>query len=53
MKMRHSSEEVFFSLMRDAGFEQTACVTWDVPGDVRVGEERVDLHVYRYIGQEE
>lgn len=47
MKMRHASERVFFELMRDAGFAETALVEWALPGDVGVGEEKVYLHVYR------
>lgn len=47
MKMRHASERVFFELMQDAGFAETALLEWALPGDVRVGEERVLLHVYR------
>ena len=47
MKMRHASERVFFELMQDAGFKETALLEWPLPGDVSVGEERVLLHVYR------
>ena len=47
MKMRHASERVFFELMRDARFEETALLDWQLPGDVHVGEEKVHLHVYR------
>jgi hypothetical protein len=47
MKMRHDSERVFFELMCDAGFEETAGLEWGLPGDVELGEERVFLHVYR------
>jgi hypothetical protein len=47
MKMRHSSEEVFFELMNDAGFLETAKMGFALPGDVEVGEEIVYLHVYR------
>lgn len=46
MKMRHSSEQVFFDLMADAGFVPTAKLTFALPGDAEVGEESVDLHVY-------
>lgn len=45
--MRHESERVFFELMDDAGFEETALLDWDLPGDVRLGEEKVYLHTYR------
>ncbi|KAJ4983847.1 UPF0665 family protein c [Stagonosporopsis vannaccii] len=47
MKMRHDSERVFFHLMDDAGFEETALLEWPLPGDVAPGEEKVYLHVYR------
>ena len=47
MKMRHSSEEVFFELMQDAGFLKTAQMEYPLPGDVEVGEEVVYLHVYK------
>jgi hypothetical protein len=47
MKMRHSSERVFFTLMADAGFRETADLAYELPGDVRVGEETVHVHVYR------
>jgi hypothetical protein len=47
MKMRHSSEQVFFPLMTDAGFVETAKFDFLLPGDVEVGEEIVYLHVYR------
>ncbi|XPS79119.1 hypothetical protein M3J09_011106 [Ascochyta lentis] len=47
MKMRHESERVFFSLMQDAGFVETAVLQWEVPGDIKKGEERVHVHIYR------
>lgn len=47
MKMRHSSEEVFFELMKDAGFMKTTKMEFPLPGDVEVGEEIVYLHVYK------
>lgn len=47
MKMRHSSEQVFFRLMGDAGFVETAKLDFPLPGDVEAGEEIVYLHVYR------
>ncbi|CAA9964631.1 Methyltransf-16 multi-domain protein [Pyrenophora teres f. maculata] len=47
MKMRHSSEQVFFGLMQRAGFVETANLKFPLPGDVQVGEEMVHLHVYR------
>ncbi|KAL5121944.1 hypothetical protein ACEQ8H_000160 [Pleosporales sp. CAS-2024a] len=48
MKMRHSSEEIFFSLMSTAGFQETLLVSYPLPGDVEAGEEVVDVHVYQY-----
>jgi hypothetical protein len=48
MKMRHSSEQVFFELMADAGFRETAKLEFKLPGDVQLGEETVYLHVYRH-----
>jgi hypothetical protein len=50
MKMRHSSEEVFFDLMAAAGFEETAKFDYPLPGDTEVGEETVYLHVYKHNG---
>jgi hypothetical protein len=47
MKMRHSSEEVFFELMKDAGFMKTTQMEFALPGDVDVGEEVVYLHIYK------
>ena len=47
MKMRHSSEQVFFALMQDAGFMETANFKFPLPGDTKVGEEIVHLHVYK------
>ncbi|KAF2832209.1 hypothetical protein CC86DRAFT_400982 [Ophiobolus disseminans] len=48
MKMRHSSEEVFFDLMGAARFEETAKFEYPLPGDLELGEEVVHLHVYQY-----
>ncbi|KAF2630800.1 hypothetical protein BU25DRAFT_386972 [Macroventuria anomochaeta] len=48
MKMRHDSECVFFDLMAEAGFRETALLEYLLPGDVEPGEEKVYLHVYRY-----
>ncbi|KAF2134340.1 S-adenosyl-L-methionine-dependent methyltransferase [Dothidotthia symphoricarpi CBS 119687] len=48
MKMRHSSEEVFFKLMEQAGFEEVRVLEYKLPGDVETGEEVVYLHVYGY-----
>ncbi|KZM20967.1 uncharacterized protein EKO05_0008442 [Ascochyta rabiei] len=50
LKLRHESERVFFSLMADAGFLETAVLRYDLPGDMQSGEERVDVHVYRFRG---
>jgi hypothetical protein len=46
MKMRHKSEEVFFDLMTAAGFKETSLLEFPLPGDVKLGEEIVYLHVY-------
>lgn len=48
MKMRHSSEEVFFDLMAEAGFTKIKTLEYPLPGDMEIGEETVFLHVYRY-----
>ena len=48
MKMRHDSEKVFFDLMAEAGFNETATLEWPLPGDLEPGEEKVYLHVYRH-----
>ena len=48
MKMRHSSEEIFFELMAKAGFEEIGRVAFPLPGDEEVGEETVHLHVYKF-----
>jgi hypothetical protein len=48
MKMRHSSERVFFDLMDIAGFEETTILEYPLPGDVEVGEETVYFHIYQY-----
>jgi hypothetical protein len=48
MKMRHSSEVVFFDLMATAGFEETTKFEYPLPGDTEVGEETVHLHVYQH-----
>jgi len=49
MKMRHDSELVFFSLMAEAGFRETALLEYPLPGDLALGEDTVYLHVYRYV----
>lgn len=48
MKMRHDSERVFFDLMTEAGFKETALLEYPLPGDVELGEDNVYLHVYCY-----
>lgn len=48
MKMRHSSEEVFFDLMAEAKFRKVTTMEYPLPGDVEIGEEIVFLHVYQY-----
>jgi negative regulator of genetic competence, sporulation and motility len=52
MKMRHSSEDVFFDLMAEAGFKETGKVAFPLPGDVETGEETVHLHVYKSTSSE-
>ena len=53
MKMRHSSEEVFFDLMAKAAFEKTTTITYPLPGDYETGEETVFLHIYEFIAGRE
>jgi len=48
MKMRHSSEEVFFDLMSEAGFAAMESIPFPLPGDEEEGEETVYVHIYRY-----
>jgi hypothetical protein len=48
MKMRHSSEDIFFHLMAAAGFHETTKLEYPLPGDSEVGEEMVNLRVYQY-----
>lgn len=48
MKMRHSSEEVFFDLIAETGFKRITTIEYPLPGDVEIGEETVLLHVYQY-----
>jgi negative regulator of genetic competence, sporulation and motility len=52
MKMRHSSEDVFFDLMAEARFKETGKVAFPLPGDVEAGEETVHLHVYKSTSSE-
>lgn len=51
MKKRHSSEEIFFDLMSQKGFqiEDTKCIP--LPGDERIGEESVLIYTFRLQGQ--
>jgi hypothetical protein len=48
MKMRHSSEEVFFDLMAAASFKETTMFGYPLPGDTELGEETVYLHIYQH-----
>jgi hypothetical protein len=48
MKMRHSSEEVFFDLMAETGFHETMKLDYKLPGDIKSGEEIVYLHLYQH-----
>jgi hypothetical protein len=48
MKMRHSSEEVFFDLMAETGFHETMKLEYPLPGDIETGEETVYLYIYQY-----
>ena len=48
MKMRHSSEEVFFELMSEAGFATIESTPFPLPGDEEEGEETVYVHIYRH-----
>lgn len=47
MKKRHSSEEIFFDLMKQKAFriEDTRIVA--LPGDERIGEETVFVYTFR------
>jgi len=46
--MRHASEEIFFSLMSEAGFATTDTIPFPLPGEDLVGKETVFVHLYRY-----
>ncbi|KAF2015687.1 hypothetical protein BU24DRAFT_461921 [Aaosphaeria arxii CBS 175.79] len=48
MKFRHSSEEVFFDLMADAGFVKVAEHEIPLPGDEEPGEEDVHVYLFRH-----
>ncbi|KAF1998055.1 hypothetical protein P154DRAFT_439908 [Amniculicola lignicola CBS 123094] len=47
MKPRHSSEGIFFDLMSDAGFRTEHKTTLQLPGDDEVGEESVEIFLFR------
>ncbi|KAF2877818.1 putative methyltransferase-domain-containing protein [Massariosphaeria phaeospora] len=47
MKVRHSSEDIFFQLMAEAGFQTTNSMTFPLPGDEKSCEETVDVYFYR------
>ncbi|KAH9860499.1 hypothetical protein J1614_011830 [Plenodomus biglobosus] len=48
MKMRHSSEVVFFDLMAKAAFTKVSTMSYPLPADTKAAEETVELHMYRY-----
>ncbi|KAF2281005.1 uncharacterized protein EI97DRAFT_366958 [Westerdykella ornata] len=48
MKKRHSSEEVFFDLMRKSGFALMDTTSIPLPGDEESGEETVYVNHFRY-----
>lgn len=48
MKMRHSSEEVFFELMSEAGFATMYSAPFLLPRDEEEDEETVYVHIYRH-----
>jgi hypothetical protein len=52
MKMRHSSEDVFFDLMSAAGFRSQISLTIPLPGDEQAGEEKIHVYFYKYQVQE-
>lgn len=47
MKTRHESEAVFFDLMTTAGFREIAKVSFQLPGDIKAGEEVVHFYVFQ------
>lgn len=47
MKKRHLSEEIFFSLMSEAGFKIESTKNIPLPGDERTGEEYVYVYTFR------
>jgi hypothetical protein len=51
MKVRHTSERVFFDLMSEAGFFTKRTISFPLPGDEETGEETVHLYVYSYEGE--
>ncbi|ORY12121.1 putative methyltransferase-domain-containing protein [Clohesyomyces aquaticus] len=48
MKVRHSSESVFFDLMYEAAFSKVHTESLQLPGDEAVGEETAEVFVFRY-----
>ncbi|KAF2749258.1 hypothetical protein M011DRAFT_439592 [Sporormia fimetaria CBS 119925] len=48
MKKRHDSEEVFFQLMADAGFQEEDVVQMPLPGDEHSENETVFVHTFRH-----
>jgi hypothetical protein len=53
MKKRHSSEDIFFDLMSDAGFATEDTMTIPLPGDEESGEETVYVYTFRSKGQDQ
>ena len=49
MKIRHESEKVFFELMSDAGLVVEYSTNIDLPGDEKLGEEVVEIYLFRYV----
>ena len=47
MKMRHSSEKVFFEHMAASGFEVVLIITQQLPGDAKPGEENVEIYAFQ------
>lgn len=48
MKRRHPSEDVFFELMADYGFQRKNIVYFPLPGDEDTTEENIELYIYTY-----
>lgn len=47
MKVRHSSEDVFFALMAEAGFIVEKKLALPLPGDYSIDEDTVDVFLFR------